>query len=190
LFGGKIVRLDHRFFRRVDEPRRRNAALGRPGGKTGDPAELSFHRRGPPRVPAPWRDPGRQRHPHRPPGAPEPGTAPATTRGRRGRWGGQRGALLRPNYLPTEEARRVAAQSIRVARGLAKAPALARFRPIERLPGPGVPDDDEVALAKAAGDIGTTIFHPVGTAKMGRDTDPLAVVDDRLRGFGMARLPV
>src|SRR4029077_4293902 len=77
---------------------------------------------------------------------------------------------IRPNYLATDEDRRVAAQSIRVARKLAKAPALARFRPVERLPGESVPDDDE-ALIKAAGEIGTTIFHPVGTAKMGRDTD-------------------
>jgi len=97
---------------------------------------------------------------------------------------------IRPNYLATDEDRRVAGQSIRVARKLAKAPALARFRPIERLPGPNVPDDDEAALIKAAGDIGTTIFHPVGTAKMGRDTDPLAVVDDRLRVFGIAGLRV
>jgi choline dehydrogenase-like flavoprotein len=98
--------------------------------------------------------------------------------------------VIRPNYLSTEEDRRVAAASIRVARGLAKAPGLARFRPVERLPGPSVPNDDEAALAKAAGDIGTTIFHPVGTAKMGRDTDPLAVVDDRLRVFGMSGLRV
>jgi choline dehydrogenase len=97
---------------------------------------------------------------------------------------------IRPNYLSTEEDRRVAAQSIRVARRLARAPALASYRPVERLPGAGVPDDDEAALVKAAGDIGTTIFHPVGTAKMGRDSDPTAVVDDRLRVFGMAGLRV
>jgi len=98
--------------------------------------------------------------------------------------------MIRPNYLSTEEDRRVAAASIRVARELAKAPALAPYRPIERLPGPSVPDGDDAALAKAAGDIGTTIFHPVGTAKMGSDTDPLAVVDDRLRVFGIAGLRV
>ena len=51
-------------------------------------------------------------------------------------------------------------------------------------------DDDEAALVKAAGDIGTTIFHPVGTAKMGRDSDPLAVVDERLRVFGLEGLRV
>jgi choline dehydrogenase-like flavoprotein len=97
--------------------------------------------------------------------------------------------VIRPNYLATDEDRRVAAQSIRVARKLAKAPALAVFRPVERLPGESVPDD-EAALVKAAGDIGTTIFHPVGTAKMGRDTDPLAVVDERLRVFGIGGLRV
>jgi choline dehydrogenase-like flavoprotein len=53
-----------------------------------------------------------------------------------------------------------------------------------------VRDDDEAALVKAAGDIGTTIFHPVGTAKMGRESDPLAVVDHRLRVFGAAGLRV
>jgi choline dehydrogenase len=97
---------------------------------------------------------------------------------------------IRPNYLSTEEDRRVAAQSIRVARRLARAPALAPYRPVERLPGANVPDDDEAALVKAAGDIGTTIFHPVGTARMGRDSDPTAVVDHRLRVFGMAGLRV
>ena len=51
-------------------------------------------------------------------------------------------------------------------------------------------DDDEAALVKAAGDIGTTIFHPVGTARMGRDMDPRAVVDARLRVIGIERLRV
>ena len=68
-------------------------------------------------------------------------------------------------------------------------PALARYRPEEYLPGPKVGDDD-AALAKAAGDIGTTIFHPVGTAKMGLAADPQAVVDQRLRVFGLGRLRV
>ena len=67
--------------------------------------------------------------------------------------------------------------------------ALQRFRPEEVLPGPSV-GDDETALARAAGDIGTTIFHPVGTAKMGLASDPFAVVDERLRLFGLHGLRV
>jgi len=67
--------------------------------------------------------------------------------------------------------------------------ALQRYQPEEVLPGPAVGDDD-AALAKAAGDIGTTIFHPVGTAKMGLASDPMAVVDERLRAFGLQGLRV
>jgi choline dehydrogenase len=97
--------------------------------------------------------------------------------------------IIKPNYLSTDEDRRVAADSIRVARGIVAQSALASYEPMEYLPGPGVGDDD-AALIKAAGDIGTTIFHPVGTAKMGRDSDPFAVVDERLRVIGVARLRV
>ena len=68
-------------------------------------------------------------------------------------------------------------------------PALKRYRPEEYLPGPSV-GDDEASLAKAAGDIGTTIFHPIGTAKMGLPSDPTAVVDARLRVFGLEGLRV
>jgi choline dehydrogenase-like flavoprotein len=70
-----------------------------------------------------------------------------------------------------------------------KQPALAPYQPEEYLPGPSVGDDD-VSLAKAAGDIGTTIFHPVGTAKMGAASDSTAVVDQRLRFIGLAGLRV
>ncbi|MDF2997370.1 MAG: choline dehydrogenase [Xanthobacteraceae bacterium] len=96
---------------------------------------------------------------------------------------------ISPNYLATEEDRRVAADSIRVARRIVSRPALAPYRPEEMLPGAEIGDDD-ASLARAAGDIGTTIFHPVGTAKMGLPSDPLAVVDERLRLFGCAGLRV
>jgi choline dehydrogenase len=96
---------------------------------------------------------------------------------------------IAPNYLSTDEDRRVAADSIRTVRRIVAQPALAPFRPREYLPGAAA-GDDEAALVKAAGDIGTTIFHPVGTAKMGRDSDPTAVVDAALRVIGLDRLRV
>jgi choline dehydrogenase-like flavoprotein len=96
---------------------------------------------------------------------------------------------IAPNYLSTGEDREVAADAIRATRRLMKQPALARFSPQEFLPGPSVGDDD-ASLAKAAGDIGTTIFHPVGTAKMGTASDPMAVVDERLRFRGILGLRV
>ncbi|MET4418890.1 GMC family oxidoreductase N-terminal domain-containing protein [Bradyrhizobium sp. RT3a] len=97
--------------------------------------------------------------------------------------------IIAPNYLSTDDDRRVAADAIRVTRRLMKQAALRRFRPEEFIPGLSV-DDSESALAKAAGDIGTTIFHPVGTAKMGLEHDPLAVVDRHLRVIGLDRLRV
>jgi choline dehydrogenase-like flavoprotein len=97
---------------------------------------------------------------------------------------------IKPNYLATPEDRRVAADSIRVTRRIVAQPALAQYRPEEYLPGAQVRDDDEAALEHAAGDIGTTIFHPVGTARMGRDDDVRAVVDARLRVIGAEGLRV
>ncbi len=96
---------------------------------------------------------------------------------------------ISPNYLSTDDDRAVAVDAIRVTRRLMAQPALARFHPEEYLPGPSV-GDDEAALVKAAGDIGTTIFHPVGTAKMGLESDPMAVVDAQLRVHGVSGLRV
>ncbi len=92
--------------------------------------------------------------------------------------------------MSTDEDRGIAVKAIRLTRRIVAQPALAPFHPAEYLPGATVPDDDERALAKAAGDIGTTIFHPVGTAKMGLPSDPMMVVDERLRVAGVERLRV
>jgi choline dehydrogenase len=97
--------------------------------------------------------------------------------------------LIAPNYLSTGEDRTVAADAIRVTRRLMAQPALRKFAPQEYLPGLHVGDDTE-SLAAAAGDIGTTIFHPVGTAKMGLATDVDSVVDARLRVHGIGALRV
>ena len=96
---------------------------------------------------------------------------------------------IAPNYLSTDDDRKVACDAIRVTRRLMKQRALDSFQPREYLPGPTVGDSDD-DLVRAAGDIGTTIFHPVGTAKMGRASDPLAVVDERLRLHGLSGIRV
>jgi choline dehydrogenase len=93
-----------------------------------------------------------------------------------------------PNYLSTDEDRKVAVDSLRVTRRIVAQPALARYRPRELKP--GVEFESDADLAKLAGDIGTTIFHPVGTAKMGPAADPMAVVDARLRVHGVPGLRV
>jgi len=99
---------------------------------------------------------------------------------------------IAPNYLSTEADRHIAAQSLRLTRHIVAQPALAPFRPNEVKPGVQFQSDAE--LATLAGDIGTTIFHPVGTAKMGPRVGPLAdamaVVDARLRVHGIAGLRV
>ena len=86
---------------------------------------------------------------------------------------------IAPNYLSTAEDRKVAADSLRVTRHIVAQPALAKYKPVEWKPGVQYQSDEE--LARLAGDIASTIFHPVGTTKMGRDDDPMAVVDSRLR---------
>jgi choline dehydrogenase-like flavoprotein len=97
---------------------------------------------------------------------------------------------ISPNYLSTPEDQQVASDSIRVTRGIVRQPALQKYAPVEYLPGDSTGDNDEAGLIKAAGDIGTTIFHPVGTARMGRDDDTWAVADARLRVIGIERLRV
>jgi choline dehydrogenase len=93
---------------------------------------------------------------------------------------------IRLNYLSTAEDRRVAVDAIRFTRRIMAARALVKYEPEEFRPGPAV--QDEHALEKAAGELGTTIFHPVGTCRMGRDAR--AVVDDELRVHGIGRLRV
>ncbi|WP_415662797.1 GMC family oxidoreductase [Roseateles sp.] len=95
---------------------------------------------------------------------------------------------IAPRYLSTPQDRQVAADSLRLTRRIAAQPALARYRPEEFKPGAQYQSDEE--LARLAGDIASTIFHPVGTTRMGRADDPLAVVDSRLRVRGVAGLRV
>ena len=95
---------------------------------------------------------------------------------------------IAPNYLSTDVDRRVAANALRLTRRIVASPALARYRPEEFMPGPELQSEEE--LAQAAGRIGTTIFHPVGTCKMGPAADPEAVVDAQLRVHGLAGLRV
>jgi choline dehydrogenase len=92
------------------------------------------------------------------------------------------------NYLSTAEDRRVAADSLRLTRRIAAQPALAKYHPQEIKPGVQFQSDDE--LARLAGDIGTTIFHPVGTCRMGPAGEALAVVDPRLRAHGLKGLRI
>ncbi|HQY38132.1 MAG TPA: GMC family oxidoreductase N-terminal domain-containing protein [Giesbergeria sp.] len=95
---------------------------------------------------------------------------------------------IAPNYLSTPEDRQVAADSLRVTRRIVAQPALARYQPEEFKPGVQFQTDEE--LTRLAGDIATTIFHPVGTTKMGQDSDPMAVLDSRMRVRGIRGLRV
>jgi choline dehydrogenase len=95
---------------------------------------------------------------------------------------------ITPNYLSTEQDRKTAAAALSLTRKIVAAPALARYAPQEFKPGMAFRTEEE--LAEAAGQIGTTIFHPVGTCKMGRAGDPMAVVDSELRVNGVQKLRV
>lgn len=96
--------------------------------------------------------------------------------------------VITPNYLKEEQDLKVAADAIRLVRRISAAPALQRYQPEEWLPGPAY--QSEAELREAAGKIGTTIFHPVGTCAMGRRADDGAVVDARLRVHGLQGLRV
>ena len=89
---------------------------------------------------------------------------------------------IKLNYLSTPEDRKVAVDGMRATRRIMAARALAKYRPEEFRPGPSMQSEQE--LEKAAGELGTTIFHPVGTCAMG------SVVDERLRVRGVQRLRV
>ena len=96
--------------------------------------------------------------------------------------------MIAPNYLSTDYDRHIAANALRLTRRIVQAPALARYVPEEILPGPQYQTEEE--LVRAAGEVGTTIFHPVGTCRMGTADDPGTVVDTRLRVLGVAGLRV
>jgi choline dehydrogenase len=96
--------------------------------------------------------------------------------------------IIDPNYLSTEDDLQVASDSLRAVRRIATQPALARYRPREVKPGPEA--RDEASLRQAAAALGTTIFHPVGTARMGREDDAGAVCDARLKVHGISHLRI
>jgi choline dehydrogenase len=95
---------------------------------------------------------------------------------------------IAPNYLSTPEDRQVAADSLRVTRRICAQPALARYQPEEWKPGAQYQSDEQ--LARLAGDIASTIFHPVGTTRIGSDGDPMAVLDTRFCVRGVRGLRV
>jgi choline dehydrogenase len=96
--------------------------------------------------------------------------------------------LIAPNYLSTDHDKEVAANALRLTRRIVQSPALARYKPEEILPGIQYQTQEE--LVEAAGKVGTTIFHPVGTCRMGTEADPGAVVDSRLRVIGLHGLRI
>jgi choline dehydrogenase len=96
--------------------------------------------------------------------------------------------VIHPNYLSTAQDRKIAIESLKLTRQIVQSPALAPYSPEEYKPGAQYQTEED--LVKAAGDIGTTIFHPVGTCKMGRADDPMAVLDSQLRVRGIHYLRV
>jgi choline dehydrogenase len=96
--------------------------------------------------------------------------------------------VIHPNYLSTAQDRKIAIESLKLTRQIVQSPALAPYSPEEYKPGAQYQTEED--LVKAAGDIGTTIFHPVGTCKMGRADDPMAVLDSQLRVRGIHHLRV
>ena len=101
---------------------------------------------------------------------------------------GSAAPIIQPNYLSTPEDERVAVDSLRLVRRIVARPPLQRFSPQEHRPGAAASSDADLLAAARA--LGTTIFHPVGTAKMGLASDPMAVTDERLRVRGVERLRV
>jgi choline dehydrogenase len=95
---------------------------------------------------------------------------------------------IAPRYLSTDHDKQVAVEAVRLTRRIVSSAALAPYQPQEYLP--GAEHQSDQALADAAGQIGTTIFHPVGTCKMGHASDPQAVVDARLRVHGLSGIRV
>ena len=95
---------------------------------------------------------------------------------------------IAPNYLSDPHDRRIAVESIKLTRRIMALPGLQKYAPQEYLPGPSIQSEDD--MARAAGDIGTTIFHPVSTARMGADGDPMAVCDERLNVRGLSGLRI
>ena len=95
---------------------------------------------------------------------------------------------IQPDYLSDPADRKVAADAIKLTRKIVSSPAMKKFEPEEFKPGIMFASDDE--LAREAGNIGTTIFHPVGTCKMGPKSDKMAVVDERLKVYGLQGLRV
>jgi choline dehydrogenase len=95
---------------------------------------------------------------------------------------------IAPNYLSTPEDRKIAVASVRITRRIVAQPALAKYAPEEWKPGGRYESDED--LGRLVGDIATTIFHPVGTTKMGAESDPMAVLDARLRVRGVVGLRV